>query len=299
MLELTRVDGEIIAEYEDEYSIKYTVERNKRNLQNVWLTNTNLSSIDLSGADLSGANLSGANLVSARLNNANLYGACLMNANMHGAWLFGASLSYANLISAHLENSNLRNTDLSYTTLCYANLCHADLSGANLYRSNLSMANLYNADLSYTYLGETGLSETNLKNAKLYNASAFHPKHICSLLFLYDQPGKIRLYKLVNNDGSPVNSYENMNYLEKDVFITGNADIDPFSRVGVGINVETLDLCIRQWRMGMRILIMEFKAKDIACIPYTTDGKIRLHRCKRVGEVDLVECGLTKKPEEI
>lgn len=38
-----------------------------------------------------------------------------------------------------------------------------------------------------------------------------------------------------------------------------------------------------------RILFMEFTAKDVACIPTGSDGKIRLHGATPVGEVDLDE----------
>ena len=37
------------------------------------------------------------------------------------------------------------------------------------------------------------------------------------------------------------------------------------------------------------ILLVEFVAADIACIPLGTDGKFRLHRCWVVGEVNVGE----------
>jgi hypothetical protein len=55
---------------------------------------------------------------------------------------------------------------------------------------------------------------------------------------------------------------------------------------------------MKQWRQDYRILIVEFTAKDIACIPITTDGKFRLHRCKVVGEKDLKEIGLIPKDKD-
>ena len=49
---------------------------------------------------------------------------------------------------------------------------------------------------------------------------------------------------------------------------------------------------MREWRVGFRILVVEFTAKDIAVIPTASDGKFRLHRCTVVGEKDLKEIGL-------
>jgi hypothetical protein len=36
---------------------------------------------------------------------------------------------------------------------------------------------------------------------------------------------------------------------------------------------------------------VEFAVEDIAAIPIASDGKIRLHRCKVVGEKNLAEMG--------
>ena len=229
----------------------------------------------------------------------------LSGANLNRADLSGANLKRADLSGANLKRANLSYADLSYADLSGANLSYADLRGADLSGANLSYADLSGADLNYADLGGADLSGVDLSGANLYRADlrgaiGYNPRQICQLLFLYDQPDRIRLYKLVDVYGnSPISSPIKINYLETDTFAVNNADIDPIELCGAGINVATLDWCVANWKAGWRILVMEFEAKDIACIPYTTDGKIRLHRCKRVGEVDLVECGLTKKPEEI
>ena len=64
-----------------------------------------------------------------------------------------------------------------------------------------------------------------------------------------------------------------------------------------GINLATLDWCMRYWQSGYRILVAEFTAKDIASIPVSTDGKFRCHRCKIVAEKDLKEIGLIEEKE--
>jgi hypothetical protein len=51
---------------------------------------------------------------------------------------------------------------------------------------------------------------------------------------------------------------------------------------------------MKEWQQGWRILIAEFTAADIAAIPTATNGKFRVHRCRIVGEKDLVEIGLVE-----
>ena len=77
-----------------------------------------------------------------------------------------------------------------------------------------------------------------------------------------------------------------------------SANTDTSEHCGAGINVATLDWCLREWQTGWRIIVVEFTAKDIAAIPTTTDGKFRLHRCKMVGEKDLTKLGLVKSAEK-
>jgi hypothetical protein len=47
---------------------------------------------------------------------------------------------------------------------------------------------------------------------------------------------------------------------------------------------------------GFRVLIAEFSAADIACVPTATDGKFRVRRCAIVGEKDI--SALICKPEK-
>ena len=192
-------------------------------------------------------------------------GANLSWANLSGANLYGANLSGANLYGANLYGANLSGADLSG-----ANLSWASLSGANLYGANLSGANLYGANLS----GAKGVN-----------------KNICTpLTILLDQPGKIRAYKLVTQEGfGPY--YPEINYLKGKTFSVEKYD-ESDNQCGTGISLATLDWCMRKWKKGYRILVMEFTAEDIVSIPVATDGKFRVKKCKRVGEKDLKEIGL-------
>lgn len=111
---------------------------------------------------------------------------------------------------------------------------------------------------------------------------------------LLDQPGKIRAYKLTNAQGvGPFNG--GITYAKGKKYEVKDANKNDDVACGAGINLATLDWCMKEWHEGYRILIAEFTAKDIAAIPIATDGKFRVHRCKIVGEKDLVEIGLKKK----
>jgi len=226
-------------------------------------TKTALSYADLSSADLRSANLSYANLRYADLSSANL--------------------SYADLRSADLSYANLRSANLSYADLSYANLRYADLSSANLSYANLGYANLRYADLS-----SANLSYANLSYAKGIVAERCTP-----LLMLLDQPGTIRAYKLVNSMGEgPFNG--GLKYEIGVPLSVKKANRDVSEHCGAGINLATLDWCMREWQKGYRILICEFTASDIAAIPTATDGKFRVTACTPVGEKDLVQLGLVK-----
>ena len=117
---------------------------------------------------------------------------------------------------------------------------------------------------------------------------------------LLDQPGKIRAYKLVDKDYcSPIQATKKLKY-EIGKTITAEANTDPTEHCAAGVNVATLDWCLREWRPGYRILIVEFEAADIACIPHATDGQFRLHRCDVIAEkqLDYAALGLVKSEKE-
>jgi hypothetical protein len=168
-------------------------------------------------------------------------------------------------------------------------------SGANLTRANLTGANLYGADLY-----GANLTGADLYGANLTRAKGINPYRCTPLLLLKDQPGPIRAYKLINADDE--GPYQGgIDYLATDSFHV-DANMDVKEHCGAGINLATLDWCMREWMQGYRILIMEFTAKradgsDNICIPTATDGKFRVHDCKRVGEVDLKEIGLIVETE--
>jgi hypothetical protein len=244
------------------------------------LSRADLSCADLSCANLSGANLSGANLSGAYLSGANLSGAYLSGAYLYGAYLSGADLSRANLSGANLSCADLSGADLSRAYLSCANLSGAYLSCADLSRAYLSRAYLYGANLSCA----------NLSRAYLSCAKGISPHRCTPLLMLLDQPGPIVAYKLVNasNEG-PYNG--GIRYEIGGKYEAPDANTDTDVECAPGINVATLDWCLREWQAGYKILKAQFTAEDIAAIPTATDGKFRLHRCEILGEVNLKAIG--------
>ena len=205
--------------------------------------------------------------------------------NAHADWLSAgrvgegrADLSRADLSRADLSGANLSRANLSGADLSRADLSGAYLSGADLYGADLSGANLYGANLSGAYLS---------------GAVGYIRERCLPLLLLLDQPGNIRAYKLVNAAGEGhVNG--GIRYEVGGSVSVDNANTDPNEPCGTGIHVATLDWVLREWRPGYRVLLLEFAAADIACIPNGTDGKFRLHRADVVAEKDI--SALVPKP---
>ena len=152
----------------------------------------------------------------------------------------------------------------------------ANLGGADLGDANLGGANLWGADLR----------GADLRGANLRGAKGVAGWRSTPLMMLLDQPGPIRAYKLVTAEGvGPYNG--GITYRIGETYAVLDANVDPAEQCGAGVNVATMDWCLREWQAGYRILVMEFTAADIAAIPLATDGKFRLHRCTVVGEKDI------------
>jgi uncharacterized protein YjbI with pentapeptide repeats len=217
-----------------------------------------------------------------------------------GKVLFSAGVSSMKLCveaaveaRANLTGADLAGANLAGANLAGANLAGADLYGANLARADLTGANLAGANLAGANLSGANLAGANLSGANLAGAKGINPAHYTSLKMLLDQPGAIRLYKLVKEDGTgPYNG--GIKYEVGESYSVDDANADSSQQCAKGINLADMPWCAREWQEGFRILIAEFTASDIACVPDFTDGKIRVHRCEIVGEKDLVELGLVE-----
>ena len=151
---------------------------------------------------------------------------------------------------------------------------------------NLRYADLRYADLRYADFSYAELRYTDLLYAKNLN------KYITTPLYsMLDQIGKIRAYKIVNSKNEGIYNGGLVYKIGEEVEIK-KANTDEFNNCGEGINLATLDWCIKEYKEGYKILIAEFTKKDIACIPIGSDGKFRVFRCKIIGEKNLKEIGL-------
>src|SRR3990167_6194383 len=182
--------------------------------------------------------------------------------------------------------ADLRSADLSSADLRSANLRSANLSYANLRSADLRSATLRSAALSYANLRSADLSSADLRSAKGIN------KYLTTPLYsMLDQVGIIRAYKLVNGKNEGVYN-GGLKYIVGETVEELNAETNEFKDCGAGINLATLDWCIREWQKGYKILIAEFTKDDIACIPVGSDGKFRVFRCNIFGEKNLKDIGL-------
>jgi hypothetical protein len=240
----------------------------------------------------------GKSLSRANLSGADLYGANLSRADLSRADLYGADLYGANLYGANLSRANLSGADLSGADLYGADLYGADLYGANLYGANLSRANLSGANLSGANLSGADLYGANLSGAKNITKYLTTPMYM-----LLDQIGEIRAYKLVTAERTGP-TYPSITYEMGKTYTESNFCTEESEQCAAGINLATLDWCLKEWRPGYRIFIASFKRKhgndDNICVPIGSDGKFRVKSCKIVGEVDLVEIGfINEKGERI
>ena len=134
-------------------------------------------------------------------------------------------------------------------------------------------------------LHRADLCGADLHGANLCGAEGVDPRLHNHLLAMFCQPGKIRAYKLVTKNGKGP-TYPSLTYEVGMTLKEQNYNSDPFVDCGAGLNLATLPWCMQRYTPGMRILVAEFTAKDIVAIPWFSDGKFRVKRCKIVDEVD-------------
>jgi uncharacterized protein YjbI with pentapeptide repeats len=187
-----------------------------------------------------------------------------------------------------VEAAICSHADLPHADLFQANLSHADLSQADLSYADLFRADLLHADLSHADLSHANLSHADLSYANLSRAKGVTKYLTTPLLMLLDQPGLIRAYKLVTEDGRGP-KYGGITYEVGKSVEVDKVDTNEDVQCGAGISLATLDWCLREHQSGYRILVCEFTAADIVAIPTATDGKFRVRGCKVVEEKDVAE----------
>ncbi len=108
---------------------------------------------------------------------------------------------------------------------------------------------------------------------------------------LLDQPGLIRAYKLVNQKNEGIYNGGLVYDIGKEVSVE-EWEADEYQQCAKGINVATLDWCLKEYNKDRKILLCEFTAQDIVAIPVGSDGKFRVRRCVVVEELDLTKYGV-------
>ena len=107
------------------------------------------------------------------------------------------------------------------------------------------------------------------------------------------QPSKtlLRAWKYLKNGKSP---YRKSSYKIGKVYAEKDYSTDERITCDKGLNVATLQWCLNDSQSDSEFIEVEFYTKDIIAVPFATDGKFRVHRCKIIGEKDLKKIGLIK-----
>ena len=224
----------------------------------------------------------GAYLRGAYLQRADLQGAYLRGAYLQGADLQGADLRGANLQGAYLQGANLQGAYLRGAYLQGAYLQGAYLQGANLQGANLQGAYLRGADL---------------RGAYLQRANGINKYLTTPMYMLLDQSDPVRAYKIVNSENTGIYNPGIIYEVDKQATVE-KWNNDETESCGAGINLASLNWCLREWKEGYKVLLCEFKKEDVVCIPIGSDGKFRVKACTPIKELDLVEYGIVKSKED-
>jgi hypothetical protein len=174
-----------------------------------------------------------------------------------------------------LRWANLRWANLSKANLSEANLSEADLRWANLSKANLSEANLSKADLRWANLSEANLSEA----IGLLDPIEYIDKSFKKTLEGY-------IIEKSFNEVYPSNSTWNIVPGE---IIAEVVNFDRTNLCGCGINGGTEEWCNRNCEKERWLLLLRFEWLAGVCVPYNTNGQIRMSRAEilgRKGEVN-------------
>ena len=140
---------------------------------------------------------------------------------------------------------------------------------------------------------DTNLRGADLRGANLRGAKGVNKYITTPLYLLLEQTGKIRAYKLTNADNEGP-YYAGIKYIVGET-VKAKANTDENRQCAAGISIATLDWCIKEWKQGYKIKVVEFTKKDIAAIPIGSDGKFRVSKCKVIKNINLEKIGLIKK----
>lgn len=245
------------------------------------------------GQSLEGAYLRGLNFSQRDLEGYDFSGAIFYNVILENALCKKTNFSRCEFVCSNMKSIILCGANLSSAILYCVDLAFSDLTSINLENSKMRCVDLYGATLRAAKCEGMMLEETRIPARMLLAETVLRRyKHEQTpLIDLKDQIGPIRLYKLVNANGCAI-FYPTIRYTIGETYTVNDVNSDESVECGSGINLGTLSWCVRNWKNNERILIAEFSRDDIACIPTGNDGRIRVRKCKIVGEKNLAELGL-------
>ncbi len=156
----------------------------------------------------------------------------------------------------------------------------ADLQRADLQGAYLRGADLQGADLRGAYLQGADLRGAYLRDTIMSNINWLTYIGISTL-----PDGTAYAYKVINATGDGI--YQGgINYLNGTEFEVPEIETDVNRHCAKGINLATFQWCLFEKKSkDNRLLLMKFKVSDAVC-PVASDGKFRVKKCTKVGEVD-------------
>ncbi len=153
------------------------------------------------------------------------------------------------------------------------------------------------ADLQGADLQGADLQGADLQGAYLQGADGINKYLTTPMYMLFEQSDPVRAYKIVNSENTGIYNagiiYEIGRQVEVDEW--NSSETEP---CGSGINLASLDWCLREYQEGYKVLVCEFKKEDIVCVPIGSDGKFRVKACTPIKELNLTEYGIKKEPAE-
>jgi len=168
---------------------------------------------------------------------------------------------------------------------CVDNTIKKTLENAKSEEAYLWGADLRGADLRGSYLRGAYLREADLRGANLGEAENVPYKFFDSLNILRFQKGKLRAFKFLDGNQSPIQDNKITYEVGKTITLK-NGDKSDLTLCAEGLNVATLEWCLREGNIDSHNFIeVEFYAKDILAIPFNSDGKFRVSKLKVVREI--------------
>ncbi len=197
--------------------------------------------------------------------------------------IFGSVLfeheSVDNTLKETVEKAVENRASLNGASLNGASLNGANLNGANLNGANLYGANLYGANLNGASLNGASLNGANLYGANLYGANNLNSIYVSDLysLKLLPKDTILTYWKYLKDGKSP---YQGKEYLVGKTYTEKDFNTDEREQCGSGLNVATLQWCLKDSGSNAELIEVQFKVSDIIAIPYFTDGKFRVKKFK-------------------